>query len=169
MLLSEIQHPEDQSSKGSYAGVKFDKQTTDKIAAFQKTHNINNPVPNDKLHTTLLYSRKFLPNYKANGPYAPPMAGTFKGFDIWESQADEDNHKNKCLVMEYSCPDLTARHNKLMGDHDASYDFDEYKPHITLSYDYDGDVDKLPSFTDTITVNEEYGEDINDTWAKDNT
>lgn len=164
MLLREVS-----TKQGTYAGVRFDEQTTEAIKTFQEANKIGNPVSSDKLHTTLLYSRKFLPDYTPAGEYDKPMVGSFKGFDVWESQPDDSGNKNKCLVMEYSCPDLTDHHNKLMGDHDASYDFDEYKPHITLSYDYDGDVDKLPKFKDNITIQKEYGEDLNLDWAKDNT
>lgn len=164
MLLREVRE-----SKGTYAGVRFNTDTIAAIEKFQNEHGISNPVPLDKLHTTLLYSRKYLPDYSPAGAYDPPEVGKAKGFDVWESQADESGHKTKCLVMEFDCPGIIARHKKLMKAHDATYDFDEYKPHITLSYDFDGDVNKLPEFTNAINIVEEYGEDLNNDWANDNT
>jgi 2'-5' RNA ligase len=57
-----------------------------------------------------------------------------------------------------------------MKKHDATYDFPEYKPHITLSYDI-GDLDEknLPDigkYVDEIGIDEEYGEDLDLNWAK---
>ena len=126
----------------------------------------------DKRTTRLLYSRKYCPDYKPAGKLDKPLIGTGSGFEVWDSQADDDGHVAKCLVMCYDCPDLIKRHKELMKEHGASYDFDEYKPHITFSYDIndgaDIDKDELPKFATTIEIVEEYGEDLNLDWAKDN-
>ena len=50
-----------------------------------------------------------------------------------------------------------------MKEHGATYDYDEYKPHITLSYDVDDlDPDQLPSFDKDIIITEETGSDLDD-------
>lgn len=160
-----------QSEKGTYAGVSFDEETLKKITNFIKENKIPNAVPADKLHTTLLYSRKYLPDYKAQGEIDPPYVGTPKEFDVWESQEDNNGEKTKCLVLKYSCKELEKRHEYLMDEHDATYDFDQYRPHITFSYNIgDLDVSELdPSSIGDIVIVKEYQEDLNLNWAKENT
>lgn len=160
---------EKEEAKGSYAAVNFNKETIDGIKKYIKENDIPNHTKFDKMHTTLLYSRKYLPDYKPQGKLDKPMIGKGKGFEVWDSQPDDDGHVAKCLVMCYDCPELVKRHKELMKEHGAAYDFDEYKPHITFSYDIgDLDHDELPKFSGKIEIVEEYGEDLEQDWATDN-
>lgn len=56
-------------NNGSYAGMSFSDKTSKEIVAYLKHNNIPNPVSEDKLHTTLMFSRKFLPEYTSHGVY----------------------------------------------------------------------------------------------------
>jgi hypothetical protein len=162
-----------QKSKGSYAGVRFDQATIDAITQFLQAAHLPNATAPDKLHSTLLYSRKFLPDYQPLGEIAPPLVGKPTEFVVWEtSPKDPGEQKARCLVMKYDCPDLVERHHLLMKQHGATYDYDEYIPHLTLSYDIgDTDVDSLPQFSDyidAINIVEEYGEPLDLDWATTN-
>ena len=169
MKLNELTLQEAEDKLGTYAGVKFKTASINNVETYIKNNKIPNPVPGDKLHTTLLYSRKHCPNYKPLTTYDAPLIGTPTEFDVWESQADNDGKKSRCLVLEYDCKGLDDRHSELMKEHDATYDYDEYKTHITLSYDVgDMDIKDLPKFTDDLEIDGEYSEDLNLTWAKDN-
>ena len=161
----------EQSEGGSYAGVRFDKSTKDAIAQYMQENDIPNPIPVDKLHTTLLYSRKFLPDYTPKGKISPVWVGTPTTFDVWESKGKlRDEEPKKCLVLEYDCDKLDDRHEELMEEHGATYDFPTYKTHITLSYDIgDLDIKDLPDITDTlhkIKIVSEYGENLDLDWSK---
>jgi len=75
-------------------------------------------------------------------------------------------------VLTYDCPELIDRHNALMKEHGATFDYDEFKPHVTLSYDVGREFDtkKLPvADIGDINVIDEYSEELNLDWAKDNT
>lgn len=148
--------------KGTYAGVKFDSNTVDALVKFCKDAKIPNCLPSEKFHTTLLYSRKFLPDYKPATD--TNLVGTPVGLEIWPSQDG-----NSCLVLVYSCPKLTARHLKLLKQHDTTHDY-EYKPHITLSYDIKDwtkkDLPEIPATLNKIVINKEYGEDLDLDWTK---
>lgn len=151
------------AKNGTYAGVCFSEKTNKQLEKFCKDHDIPNPVTSSKFHTTLLYSRKPLPDYKAAGKYDEPLIGKPTNWDVWKSQ-DGAN----CLILEYSCPKLKKRHNKLMKEHEATYDFPEYKTHVTLSYNIDDfDIKSLPKFSNNIEIVEEYKEDLNLEWAKE--
>ena len=158
----------EQEQKGTYAGVKFSPATIHRLKAYIKDNNIPNPLRSNKLHTTLLYSRKYLPDYKPAGAYASPMVGTPTKLDVWKTKPDDESTPANCLVLEYDCDDLTARHKLLMEEYDATFDYPEYRPHITLSYDI-GDIDYkiLPdvSTIGPIEIVEEYSEDLDFNWA----
>jgi hypothetical protein len=154
MKLSDVVKTEEHP--GTYAGVRFDKRT---VTAFEKYNKDNNmPNPNDNWHTTLLYSRKHLPNYRPQEKYPSPYVGTPTGFEIWPSSSGKN-----VLVLTYSCPYLYQRHHKLMQQHGATYDFDQYKPHVTFSYDVgDLKVEDLPKFERTLKIVGEYYEPLDD-------
>ena len=160
----------EEQSKGTYAGVRFSEDTVNQIKTFMEENEIPQPIPDEKMHTTLLYSRKHLPDYKAHGDYKQMMVGEPTEFDLWESQPDEDGNKSNCLVLQYDCEPLLERHKSLMDEHGGTFDFDEFKPHVTLSYNV-GDLDLSnlnPSNIGPINVISEYQEDLNMDWAKSN-
>jgi len=159
---------EQSKKKGTYAGVRFDTETNRALHKYMTENKIPTSVRPDKLHTTLLYSRKHLPNYKPAGKIQPPMTGNPTGLDVWETQG-ENSAKTKCLIFQYDCPELVTRHKSLMKEHEATFDYPEFKPHVTLSYDIgDMDIDKLPNIDEIGPLNlvEEYGEDLDLDWAQ---
>ncbi len=159
--------------KGTYAGVRFCDNTKDAIQAYMDENNIPNMLDKEKLHSTLLYSRKHCPDYTPAGNVS--MVGVPKEFDVWNTQAPEGSGKDtsRALVLKYECPELEQRHMSLRKEHGATHDFPDYTPHITLSYDIgDTDVDQLPDiskFLSQINIVKEYGEDLDLDWASANT
>lgn len=168
MKLAEIMTEANQT-KGTYAGTYFDTATTEAVKKYVKDNKIPKPVNMSKLHTTVLYSRKYLPEFKAAGKYDTPMVGKPIELVIWKTQGDDDKEPSNCLVLKYDCPELVARHKSLMKEHGATFDYDEYTPHITLSYDIgDMSIDQLTDIKKAIpriNIVEEYGEDLNLDWA----
>jgi 2'-5' RNA ligase len=154
--------------KGTYAGVKFDKDTKQSIMDYMKEAHIPNALPTSKLHTTLLYSRVECPNYKPIE--SVKYVGEPDEFVVWETQGVGGKGKARCLVLKYKCPELVKRHKELIKEHGATHDFPSFEPHITLSYDI-GDM-KLSSFPDvqkhlgTIHTVGEYVESLDLDWAE---
>lgn len=166
MKLMDLFEKKSEPVKGTYAAVKFSKDTMDNIKDFVDKHNIPNPLPSDKYHTTLIYSRKYLPDFKSKGKYDEPLIGKPEKLEIFETQ-----DKKNALVLRYECKDLTDRHNEIMDEHKATYDFPEYKIHITLSYDCgDFDPKSIKDIEDEIKpieIVEEYDDELKLDWAKD--
>jgi len=153
---------------GTYAGVKFSEKTKKAIRKYIKDNNIPNRVRTDSLHTTLLFSRKHLPDYEPAGTFENPLIGNFTKFVKWPSQPTKDGTVNMCLVLKYKCPELVKRHNFLMNEHGATYDFDKYKPHITLSYNVGGlQCKDLPNFEGEIEIIEEYYKPFEEWWCEE--
>jgi len=164
MKLTDI--VEKKENKGTYAGVKFSSKTKNAVKKYMKDNDIPNSLRTEKMHSTLLYSRKYCPDYEPAGEMEESLIGKADGFESWKSQPDDDGNTSNCLVLKYVCSDLTDRHESLMKEHGATFDFDDFTPHITFSYDV-GDLDpkKLPKFEEDIEIVEEYGEDLDLDWA----
>lgn len=150
-----------EEKKGTYAGLKFSEDTKKMITAYMDDNDIPNPLDVSKIHSTLLYSRNYLPDYIPDGQFEQPWKGKPTKLSIFGSNPKNGGDGSNCLVLEYKCSKQVARFDKLMAEHDATYDFDEYKPHITLSYDV-GDLDykNLPKIKKSLEIVEEYGEDL---------
>ena len=162
MKLTEIQESNNKKP-GTYAGVRFSSETTKKLIQFAKKNKIPNMLEESKLHTTLLYSRKHLPDYQPAGEYNPILVGTPKGWEIWQSQPDDNGERSNILVLTFECPALSQRHEDLMQQHQATFDFDEYKPHVSITYNAgDMDAKDLPKFTDDLEIVEEYHEELSE-------
>lgn len=162
MLLVELAKGEKEEKNGTYVGVHFDDETKDAIEAGIKALNIPKPIERHKMHSTVVYSRKVLPDFKPRGKLDKPIKATAKTFDIFKSKSGEN-----CLVVKLDCPELVKRHKEIRKEHGATHDFDEYLPHVTLSYDC-GDLDlsdKSPSeYFKVFNIVEEYDEPLQLEW-----
>lgn len=70
--------------------------------------------------------------------------------------------KKRALVIKLDCPYLEERHKYLMQKYNLEYDYDEYIPHITLSYDIgEMEVPKDVKFPEFFRIQAEYKEDLN--------
>lgn len=165
-LLVEKKDKDDTRTGGTYAGYRFDPEDVKKLRQWAKANKIPNRVPREKYHSTLLYSKKRCPDYKPLGKLETPIVATVSDSEIWDTQ---DN--KRAFIVRLSSDDMVKRHKQLMKEHNATYDFDEYKPHITLSYDVgkEFDLKDVGDFSDYIPDNkirivEEYHEDLVDEW-----
>jgi hypothetical protein len=151
-------------SAGTYAAMTFTHTSELNIRKFLVQNDVPNPVPKDKLHVTLLYSRKPMVGYTPTGTLNEPMKVRVIGFDVWDTQDGK-----KALVARLDAPKLVIRHKVLMQKYDGTFDFDEYRPHFTMSYDVGPDFNKdaLPNMTVPLYLESEYGEDLNTNWKED--
>jgi len=153
---------------GTYVGIKFTKETNQRIKDFMKQYDIPNPIKSDSFHCTVIYSRKYLPTFEAQGEINPPWKGEATRMDIFTSASNTN-----CLVIVFDCPEVIARHHEIMDNYGATYDYPEYKAHVTLSYDCgDFDPNSIANLKDAvgeIEIDNEYTENLNLNWAKSNT
>lgn len=155
-LLNESKTP-----KGTYVGVRLSPQSTAKLRKFAKQIKVPNLLDNEDMHATVIFSRKHLDNYKPPGKLDTPMLAEVNTLTVF--QKDEEDSK-RVLVVTLKSPDLTKRHNEIMKEPGATYDFDSYIPHVTLSYDC-GDFDETGHsikkfFSEPLEINEEYEEEL---------
>lgn len=146
---------------GTYVGLRVTEQSHNSIRDFCATNCIPTKAGyfDRRLHTTLIYSRK-----QCKGLFAEPDTqhrAEFIGYDLFTSEG-----KNCVLVMKLNAPTVVARHLQIMAQYGATYDFPVYTPHITLSYDYSGNVADLPVYNELIFLGNEYVEDLKIDWEK---
>src|SRR5271157_1263714 len=156
--------------RGTYFGVKPTKETVAAMREFMGDHHIPNPVEDDKLHATVVFSRAFC-NARPLGKLDPKWKGEFSSFDIFPTGGpkieESDRPSTNCLVMRFECPELHERHHFLRKHHGATHDFPEYKPHMSMSYNIeDFDHTNLPDYDGPHEFEEEYSEPLDLNWIK---
>lgn len=115
---------------GTYAEVLPDEETSKVLFDFIKQHNIPNSVKD--FHCTVVYSRKPAPSYEAYDLKLPVVA------KITELKLFDTNEGEKALVACLDTPELNRAHYDSVEHHGATYDYQMYVPHITLSYNFTG-------------------------------
>lgn len=110
---------------GIYMCAKFDQASCEALAQVQKLLGVENPVSAEKLHTTIVYSRKTVDLFPASGISEPARL-----VDVEKWDTKYGNTIVGVLESDY----LHSRFKDAM-DAGATYDFDDYKPHVTLAYD----------------------------------
>lgn len=115
---------------GTYAKAVPCEASKNKIAELTNLLNINNSVAPHSLHTTVAYSRKVIPELEST-VLPEPIAATPIGFAIFKS------NMYNCLVILLESMGLNTLHQQAMSL-GATYDYDQYHPHVTVSYDFQG-------------------------------
>lgn len=139
MKLLELFKSSDKScaeTVGTYAALLLTDNTKSALDDFCIRHSVPNKCQD--YHTTIMYSRKHHPDFSPIPDaihYGTPIA-----FDVFTDRRTDKN----CLVLKYRSLSIEKRHYDLKNRFGATWDFDTFEPHITLSYDIgDFDVSKL--------------------------
>lgn len=113
---------------GTYVAATPTEDTIEGIKKLQKRLGLKNPIDPESLHVTLMYSKRGNPDLPPSDTYkvAEPLTLELLG--------DEKN----CLVLVLDSPDLEMRHEQL-SVYGLAHTFSPYKPHITLTYEYEGE------------------------------
>lgn len=119
---------QDVTMKGTYVGVKWSNTSGKNIREYFEVHGIPNMLKDDEYHSTLAYSKVEFNHDTSNK--------SFKAFTKKLHIFEDRRTKKKVLVILLDSNDLTNRHKEIYKNNSkATYDFDEYIPHITLSDD----------------------------------
>lgn len=113
--------------KGTYVSVKFSEDTLSAIDDFIGANKIPNAVPSDKIHCTVVYSRVKIPYVTQSIDSVVSTKATTKVFET------RDGKRALVLALD-DAEELSQRHKyaSILG---ATYDFPDYIPHVTVSYD----------------------------------
>lgn len=154
---------EKKSEKGTYIGWRYNRDTIRDISQWMIDNNIPNPIKKEKIHSTIIYSRKEI-DIEPKGKLVASEYALSNRLGTFDTQ---DN--KRALIWFIDCPAMVNRHNYIMKTTDATYDYVDYIPHITLSYEIPAeyDVDKLTTkgLPLALQIVSEYKEDLNLDWV----
>jgi len=159
-FMEYILETEEQENKiafpgGVYISVIPDEITSGKIKEYQEKYLKGKEI-NRELHCTLTYSKK--PHVDNIEPEEYTAIGTFQEFNLFGPNKD-------ILVVEINSQDLRRRNEELIEKYGFISDFDEYKSHVTLSYNADGiDINALPPMDFVFTFTNETVEQLDLDW-----
>lgn len=155
MLLLES---ENQFSSGIYCSAKPTQSTIDALNSFCAAYDVPNAISGKEMHTTVIYSEQGNSQFQYQEKYETEIKAKFAGFDMFGAE-------NDVLVIKIKSPELQARHKSMMEEYDLSYNFDEYIPHITLSYDAaDFDISKLDDYHGDLMFSGEEANELDSDW-----
>lgn len=127
---------------GSYSSLLLSDQSKSDLHSFVRNHidPTGDIIDPDTYHITLMYSRVPCPKSE-EVQFELPIFAIPTHFELFDPSSDGGSN---CLVLRVNCGKANILHNtfNMLG---ASYDFDQYKPHITVVKNYDGLVKEIPT------------------------
>ena len=132
-------------------------KATGPLLAWARENGIENPLPAEELHVTVLYSKTPVDWLEMGEPYQATV-------EVAEGGPRMLQRFGEALVLSFASSDMKWRHESMI-EAGASSDYPEYRPHVTLSYmDPDVDVEAIQPFTGKLTFGPEIFEAIEDDW-----
>lgn len=145
-------------TQGVYVAMKTTLNSTKELLSFIKENKVPNPINDNDFHNTIIYSTSY-----DNVEVDENLEIETK---IIEYKVFVDGDGKNILVGILDNPKFKDIHEKFMNEYNLTYDYDEYIPHITLSYDIgDFDYTKLEKFDGVLKFNNMYKEDLDLTWT----
>ena len=117
-------------SYGTYIAATLSKKSQIDLDKWVTEHNIPNPADPNQYHSTIIYSRKGIPeavNYKIS----LPMKAKIKEWKIFPTQSGDN-----CLVAIMDSSEMSHHHAYIRSEYGATHDYPDYHPHVTVSYSY---------------------------------
>lgn len=134
----------------------------DELIAWAKKQGFKSTLPASDMHVTVLYSRTPVDPIKMGTTWSDDRKGnlTIKpgGPRAVEKLGDT------AVVLLFASDDLSWRHRGMV-EAGASHDYDEYQPHVTLTYDAGNiDLDTIKPFIGELRFGPELFEPLNLDW-----
>lgn len=146
--------------KGTYIGVRFSDESLKILKDLQKMYKIPDPTPVSDMHSTVIYSRVPV-DFPINNAVNEKVSREVQ-FHVFNTRDGK-----RALVLKIKSDYLTKRH-ELGTELGATYDFPDYIPHITLSYDVgDKNFSTKPfKLEKDLVISKEYYEELNLNWKQ---
>lgn len=152
--LSGVSKVTDMAPRALY--VRRDVLNADEILKWAREQGIQNLLPAEELHTTVVYSRQPIDWMQVGEAYEDKI-------EIKAGGPRSVEQFGAALVVEYANFSLSARHNDAERA-GATWDHDEYRPHVTLSYDPGVDPEDVEPYRGRILLGPEIFENLDPNW-----
>ena len=129
----------DSHPDGTYIAAQLTKKSQKDLDYFVTEAQIPNAADPKQYHSTVIYSRKGVPDAK-NYKFKLPFKAKIKEWKKFDTQFGKSG---KCLVAIMDSPELEKAHKEIRETYGAQHGYPDYHPHVTVSYDYDGPLPKV--------------------------
>jgi hypothetical protein len=119
---------------GTYVSVNLSKENSKELDEWVSNQKITNPIDSKEYHTTVVYSRKGIPEAKSHDMKLP-IEASLKEWKLFDTQGG-----TKCLVAILDSKELQKHHLEYKTKFGATHDYPDYHPHVTVSYNFTGDL-----------------------------
>lgn len=126
-LEQKVSHPD-----GTYIAVQLSNSSQKLLDNYVTGMNIPNAADPNQYHSTVIYSRKGIPD-AVNYKFKLPLKAKIKEWKLFDTKFGQSG---KCLVAIMDSPELENAHKEIRNKYGATHDYPDYHPHITISYDY---------------------------------
>jgi hypothetical protein len=125
---------------GTYVALEMDTHSRALLDHFVEMNlGLTERIDPSEYHTTVIYSRTPVPHAETLSTDTS-ASGHAYGYEVFPTKA-----AGKCLVLRVHLPEAVHL-NEFLNQHGATSDYGQYKPHVTVCYEYTGDddVSQLP-------------------------
>ena len=137
------------------------------IVAWAKRQGFASTLKPSDMHVTIIYSKEPVDWIKAGTEWSRNDDGKLT-IPAGGPRVVEPLGPKGAVVLHFASNDLIWRHEDIMRRTGASWDWDDFQPHITITYEGAADVDfsKIAPFTGKIELGEEVFEAVVEDWEK---
>jgi phage-related protein (TIGR01555 family) len=137
----------------------------DALIKWAKAQGFKTTVPVDEMHVTVLYSKTAVDWMKMGSGWDQDAEGKLKvppgGARLVEALGGDG-----AVVLLFSSSPLSWRHEDMVRN-GASHDFEDYQPHVTITYDGDGvDLATVEPYRGELVFGPEIFAEIVDDWQE---
>jgi len=123
LILSDLY----ETGAGTFIGIRLTQESTARLVGWMDSCLIESPEPADQIHITLLMSHTNpIPHMPMK--YDPTVPIFKENYNI-----DLFGEKKNIMVLTFESDFLQNRHTALRKKYGVSWDWPDYKPHITLT------------------------------------
>jgi hypothetical protein len=127
------------------------------IIAWAKSQGFETTLEASDLHVTIAFSRTPVDWFAVGESWSPELQISAGGPRQMEKFGD-------ATVLLFTASELRWRH-EAAKEAGASWDHDEYQPHITISYGFNGDLSKVEPYQGPIVLGPELFAEVKEDWA----
>jgi phage-related protein (TIGR01555 family) len=133
-------------------------KNADEIIAWAKSQGFKTTLAADDLHVTIAFSRTAIDWMQIGEPWDSEMTVAAGGPRLMEK------FSGGAVVLQFKSRELEWRHEAIR-EAGASWDWPEYQPHITITYDPDGvDLATVEPYQGEIVLGPEIFVEVDDDW-----
>lgn len=104
------------------------------VIEWAKSQGFTNCVGKDDMHVTIAYSKKEIDWSELTDSF-DNVVSRKDGEDDGNGERGVEEFKGNAIVLTFENGDLERRWKEFKDDFGATWDFPEYRPHVTITYD----------------------------------